>query len=143
MSDKQANTATDTDPLIDLGNALNAVTQDIYVKILHKFGNTMVEKFLKDATDEEKESFVERLKQTQKEKLRDRLSLLMNRILIDHDFIKHYNELKLIEGLRQDIEIANNHLQSVENERTILQRDIDHAIDKFEGLSEEIISSFI
>lgn len=132
----------DSEPLIELGNALNAVTQDIYAQVLHKFGTSMVDKFLKDASDQQKRSFVERLTQSQTEKLRERLGLLMNRIMIDHDFVKHYNELKLIEGLRQDIEIANNHLQSVENERTILQRDIDQAIDKFEGLSEEIMGSF-
>jgi len=103
----------------------------------------MSEKFLKDATPEERESFIERLKTAQVEKLTDRLTLIMNRILTDHHFIKSYDEImssyKSIEELKQDNEIANNHLQSVENERSILQRDTDMAIDKLETLCEAIL----
>lgn len=129
--------------IYDLGHTLTIATGEIYGKVLEKFGTKLSEKFLKDATQEEKESFVRRLKETQIDKLRDRLTLIMNRILTDHHFLKSYSEImgpcKSIEELRQDNEIANNHLQSVENERSILQRDTDVAIDKLESVCEAIL----
>lgn len=129
--------------IYDLGHMLTIVTTDIYGKVLEKFGAKISSKYLKDASQEEKESFIKRLKETQIEKLRDRLTLIMNRILTDHHFLKSYNDImspyKPIEELRQDNEIANNHLQSVENERSILQRDTDLAIDKLESVCEAIM----
>ena len=105
----------------------------------------MTETFLKNASQEEKESFIHRLKETQTEKLRDRLTLIMNRILTDHHFLESYDKImapcKSIEELREDTKIANNHLQSVENERSILQRDTDMAIDKLESVCEAIIEA--
>lgn len=129
--------------IYDLGHLLTIATGEIYGNVLEKFGTKMTEKFLKDASQEEKESFKQRLKETQTEKLKDRLTLIMNRILTDHHFLKSYNEImspyKSIDELRQDNEIANNHLQSVENERSILQRDTDMAIDKLESVCEAIL----
>lgn len=129
--------------IYELGNLLTIATGEVYGKVLEKFGTKLSEKFLKDASQEEKESFIKRLKEAQVEKLNDRLELIMNRILTDHHFIKAYDELmdayKPIDELRQDNEIANNHLQSVENERSILQRDTDTAIDKVESLCETIL----
>lgn len=129
--------------IYNLGHLLTIATGEIYGKVLDKFGTKMSEKFLKDASQEEKESFIKRLKETQVEKLTDRLTLIMNRILTDHHFIKSFDEImsscKSIEELKQDNEIANNHLQSVENERSILQRDTDMAIDKLETLCEAIL----
>lgn len=129
--------------IYDLGHLLTVATGEIYGKVLDKFGNKLTQKFLKDASQEDKESFVRRLKETQLEKLTERLTLIMNRILTDHHFIKSYEDImslyKPIEELRQDNEIANNHLQSVENERSILQRDTDMAIDKLEVLCEAIL----
>ena len=49
------------------------------------------------------------------------------------------NGYKTIDELRQDNEIANNHLQSVENERSILQRDTDLAMDRLELICESIL----
>lgn len=127
----------------DVGHMLTIATGEIYGKVLEKFGTKISEKFLKDASQEEKESFIKRLKEAQVEKLQDRLTLIMNRILTDHYFLKSYNEImspcKSIEELKQDNEIANNHLQSVENERSILQRDTDMAIDKLESVCEAIL----
>lgn len=129
--------------IYDLGHSLTSTTSEIYASILDKFGAALTKKFLKDATDEEKESFVRRLKESQVDKLTDRLTLLMNRILTDYHFVKTYEELmspyKSLEDIKQDNEIANNHLQSVENERSILQRDTDMAIDKLENLCEAIM----
>lgn len=129
--------------LIDLGDMLTIATTELYGKVLEKFGRKITKDFLKDATQEEKNSFIEKMKQNQIEKLRDRLELIMNRILIDHHFLKSYDEImenyKSLDELRQDNEIANNHLQSVENERSILQRDTDMAIDKLEILCEVIL----
>lgn len=129
--------------LIDLGHVLTNITEEMYGRILDKFGAKMTEKFLKDASQEEKESFINRMKENQLSKLNDRMSLIMNRIAADHQFIQAYNKLmspyKSIDELRQDNEIANNHLQSVENERSILQRDIDMTIDKLESLCEMIL----
>lgn len=127
----------------DLGHLLTSITGEMYGKILDKFGAKMTEKFLKDASQEEKESFISRMKEAQISKLIDRMSLIMNRILADLQFIQGCNSLKdsykSIDDLRQDNEIANNHLQSVENERSILQRDIDLTIDKLESLCELIL----
>lgn len=119
------------------------VTTELYGKVLDKFGNRISEKFLKDATQDEKESFVRRMKEEQLEKLHDKMTLIMNRVLADHHFLKLHDEImnshRTIEELKQDIDIANNHLQSVENERSILQRDTDMAIDKLESLCESIL----
>lgn len=127
----------------ELGHMLTIATGEIYGKVLDKFGNKLTDKFLKDASQEERESFIRRLKETQTDKLRDRLTLIMNRILTDYYFINSFDEImgphKSLEELRQDNEIANNHLQSVENERSILQRDTDLAIDKLESLCEAIL----
>lgn len=129
--------------IYQLGHSLTIATGELYGKVLDKFGTKMSEKFLKDASQEEKENFIKRLKEDQLEKLNDRLTLLMNRILTDHHFIKSHDELMSVykshEELKQEVEIANNHLQSVENERSILQRDTDMAIDKIESLSEDIL----
>lgn len=129
--------------IYDLGHFLTLRTGELYGKVLDKFGTKMSEKFLKEASQEEKDSFIKRLKEEQIEKLMDRLTLIMNRVLTDYHFIKSYDELmspyKSNEELRQDNEIANNHLQSVENERSILQRDTDMAIDKLESLCEAIL----
>lgn len=129
--------------IYELGHSLTIATGEIYGKVLEKFGTKMSEKFLKDATQEEKECFIKRLKEAQIEKLTDRLTLIMNRILTDHHFVKSYDEImapyKSIDELKQDNEIANNHLQSVENERSILQRDTDMAIDRVESLCEAIL----
>lgn len=129
--------------LEDLGHLLTSITSEMYGKILDKLGAKMTEKFLKDASQEEKESFINRMKEDQTTKLVDRMSLIMNRILADLQFIQGCNKLKSpyksIDELRQDNEIANNHLQSVENERSIFQRDIDMTIDKLENLCELIL----
>lgn len=131
--------------IYDLGHMLTLATGEIYGKVLEKFGAKMTDKFLKEASQEEKDSFINRLKETQTEKLRDRLTLIMNRILTDHHFLESYDKImspcKSIEELRQDNRIANNHLQSVENERSILQRDTDMAIDKLECVCEAIIEA--
>lgn len=131
------------DNIYDLGHMLTVATGEIYGKVLDKFGKKMTDKFLKDASQETKDSFIERLKEAQADKLRDRLTLILNRILTDYHFIKSHDEVmgpcKPIEELRQDNEIANNHLQSVENERSILQRDTDIAIDKLESVCEAIL----
>lgn len=129
--------------LPDIGTSFTIATCEIYAKVLDKFGNKLTEKFLKDVSQEEKESFVKRLKDSQIEKLTERLSSIMNRILSDYQFIQGHNQImapyKTIDELKQDNEIANNHIQSVENERSILQRDTDLAIDKVESLCEAIL----
>lgn len=131
------------DDIYDFGHLLTTASGEMYGKVLEKFGKKMAEKFLMDASQEEKDSFIERLIATQKEKVIDRLTSIMNRILTDYHFIKFHDEImepyKTIERLRQDNEIANNHLQSVENERSILQRDTDMAIDKLESVCEAIL----
>lgn len=129
--------------MYDLGNMLTIATGEIYEGILEKFGKKMTDKFLKDASQEEKDSFINRLKEVQTKKLHDRLTLIMNRLLTDVDFIKLHDEImgpyKTIEELKEDNDIANNQLQSVENERSILQRDTDMAIDKLESVCEAIL----
>lgn len=129
--------------IYELGHAVTLMSTELYGKILDKFGRKMSEQFLKEASMEEKESFIKRMKEAQTEKLNDRLGLIMNRVLTDYHFLKSYNEImkpyKSLEELKQDNEIANNHLQSVENERSILQRDTDMAIDKLEILCEAIL----
>lgn len=129
--------------IYDLGHMLTLVTTELYGKVLDKFGIKITEKFLKEATQEEKEDFIKRMKDVQTEKLTDRLTLLMNRVLTDHHFLKSYDDImntyKTIDELKQDNEIANNHLQSVENERSTLQRDTDMAIDRLETLCESIL----
>lgn len=131
------------DNLCDLGHMLSIATVEVYMKILDKFGKKLTSKFMNDASQEEKDNFVKRIKHSQEQLLYDRLSLIMNRILADYHFIKAHNEMmascKSIEELRQDNEIANNHLQSIENERFILQRDTDMAIDKLESVCEAIL----
>lgn len=127
----------------DLGHILTITAGEIYATVLQKFGRKITDKFLKDATQEDKDSFIERLKEAQGEKLHDRLTLIMNRVLTDHHFIRQYDEVmeeyKSLEELKQDNEIANNQLQSVENECSILQRDIDVAVDKLEKICEDIL----
>lgn len=127
----------------DVGHSFTLATCEVYAKVLDKFGNKLIDKFLKNVSQEEKESFIKRLKDSQIEKLTDRLNSIMNRILTDYYFIKAHKDImnpyKTIDELKQDNEIANNHLQSVENERSILQRDTDMAIDKVESLSEAIL----
>lgn len=123
--------------------SVSLMTCQIYGNFLEKFGVKMSERYLKGATDEEKESFIKRLKENQLEKFMDRLTLIMNRVLTEHHFLEAYDDImssyKSIEELKQDNEIANNHLQSVENERSILQRDTDMAIDRLEVLCEAIL----
>jgi transposase-like protein len=129
--------------ITDLGHILTITAGEIYAKVLQKFGKKVTDKFLKDASQENKDLFIERLKKTQGEKIHDRLTLIMNRILTDYHFIKQYDEImddyKSLDELRQDNEIANNQLQSVENECSILQRDIDVAVDKLEKICEDIL----
>lgn len=129
--------------IYDLGHMLTIATTELYGKVLDKFGAKISEKFLRDASEEERESFVRRMKEDQIQKLTDRITLIMNRVLTDHHFLKSYDDIldsyKTIDELKQDNEIANNHLQSVENERSILQRDTDMAIDKLENLCESIL----
>lgn len=129
--------------IYDLGNQLTLTAAELYEKVLDKFGAKITQDFLKDATQEEKDSFIERMKKDQVDKLTDRLTLIMNRVLTDYHFIQAYDEMmephKSLEDLRRDNEIANNHLQSVENERSILQRDTDMAVDKLEILCESIL----
>lgn len=129
--------------ICDLGQMLNTATGEVYMKVLDRFGHKLTNKFLTDASQEEKDDFIKRLKDTQRQKLNDRLTLIMNRILTDYHFIKAHDEImepyKNIEDLRRDNEIANNHLQSIENERFILQRDTDMAIDKLESVCEAIL----
>ena len=129
--------------ITDLGHILTITAGEIYATVLQKFGKKVTDKFLKDATQEEKESFIERLKEAQGEKLHDRLTLIMKRVLTDYYFMEQYDEFtrdyKSLEELRDDNEIANNQLQSVENECSILQRDIDVAVDKLEKICEDIL----
>lgn len=129
----------------ELAEYIAAITIEIYKKVLDKFGASISRKFLKDASQEDKDAFVQRMKDDQIEKLTHRLQLIMNRTLTDYHFVDSYddimNNFKSIEELRQDNEIANNHLQSVENERSILQRDTDLAIDKVETICESILES--
>lgn len=133
----------DNDDIYNFGHMLTIATGEIYSKVLDKFGKKITSKFLAEASQDEKDDFIKRLKDAQAEKLHDRLTLIMNRILTDYHFIKSHDELmepyKSIEELRQDNEIANNHLQSIENERFILQRDTDMAIDKLESVCEAIL----
>lgn len=129
--------------ICELGQWLALETTQMYDKILDKLGTKMSEKFLKDADQETRDAFVERLKGSQKEKLTQRLTLIMNRILADHYFLNFHDKMmsqhKSIGELKQDNEIANNHLQSVENERSILQRDFDLAIERVESVCEAIL----
>lgn len=129
--------------ICDLGHMLTIATGEVYMKVLDRFGQKLTSKFLKDASQETKDDFVQRLKESQREKLDNRLTLIFNRILTDYHFIKTHEEMiepyKTIEELRRDNEIANNHLQSIENERFILQRDTDMAIDKLESVCEAIL----
>lgn len=126
-----------------LGEHLTSTAAELYEKVLDKFGAKITEDFLKDATQEERNLFIERMKKDQVDKLTDRLTLIMNRVLTDHHFLRAFDEImephKSLEDLRRDNEIANNHLQSVENERSILQRDTDMAVDKLEILCEAIL----
>lgn len=127
----------------DLGHMVTIATTEVYGHVLDKFSKKMEKYLSKDATEEERESFKKRLRDEQVDKMTDRITLLMNRALTDHNFLKNYNELmsncKTASELRQDIDIANNHLQSFENDHSILKRDTDQAIDKVESLCELIL----
>lgn len=127
----------------ELRDCLVGAAVGTYEPLLDKLGSAITKKFLKDASQEEKESFVKRLKEDQIKKFDDRLSLIMNRVIVDYKFVREFDEImghfKSKEELKQDIEKANNHLQSVENERSILQRATDQAIDKLESLCEAIL----
>lgn len=129
--------------ITDIININVIAATGIYQSVLDKFGKTLARKFLKDASDDEKETFIKRLKEAQSKKMDERLTLIMNRIHSDYIFIKSHEEImssyKTIEDLGQDIETSNNHLQSVENETSILQRDTDMAIDKLENICETIL----
>lgn len=128
---------------LEYGNSITFATIDIYKKILDIFGAKLTRKFLKDASQEEKDAFIQRMKDAQIDKLTARLDLIINRAMTDHHFLSSYNDImsqfKSIEELKQDNDIANNHLQSVENERSKLQRATDLAVDKVECLCEAIL----
>lgn len=126
-----------------MAECLASIIIDVYSRVLDDFGKCITKKFLKNSTEEEKESFVKRLKDAQIEKLTKRLQILFNRTSMDHHFIKSYEDImsqfKSIEQLNIEYEIANNHLQSLENEGSILKRDLDAAIDKLESLCETLL----
>lgn len=143
---KAQNELNDLD-ITERGQVIASVSVQIWSKILDKFGKGIADKFLKDISQEEKDSFVKRLKETQIEKFTDRLALIFNRTITDYHFLKSYKDImrqhKTTDELKQDIEIANNHLQSVENERSILQRDTDMALDEIEIICEAILENTV
>lgn len=132
------------DDVYDRGQIISSSICQLYALVLEKLGANLTKKFFKDATQEEKDSFINKLKERQIDQLSHRMEDIMNRILADHQFLEAYDKImgpcKNIEELRQDNKIANNHLQSVENERSILQRDTDMAIDKLDTVCEAIMS---
>lgn len=131
---------SDNDPLL---SAFVATATQLYGGLLDKFGSNITKEAMKDASSEETEAFIKRLKDRQIQLTQEKLLLILSRIRTDQRFAESYDSImkpfKRIEELREDNEIANNHLQSVENERSILQRDTDLAIDKLESVCEAIL----
>lgn len=127
--------------IVEVGHSITLAACELWAKVLEKFGKHVTEDCLKDATKEEKDAFIDRLKQAQTHMLSDRLNTIFNRVLIDYHFVRGANEIMASAAgdLKQDIEILNNQLQSIENESSTLQRDIDTAVDKLEELSEELL----
>jgi hypothetical protein len=83
------------------------------------------------------------MKKSQCDELENTLALMTNRLETDHQFWTQFEELmrpcKSHEEARGDKETTGNELQSVENQRSSLQRDVDMSIDKFEKISEDIL----
>ena len=127
-----------TDNITDLGHVLTVTACEIYAQVLEKFGLKITSKYLKDSSQEDKEEFIKRLKEQQTEKLQQRLTLILNRVVTDHDLLEQLKE-KSLDASREEYEIINNQLQSVENECSNLQRDTHYFIEKLEKLSEEIM----
>lgn len=142
------------EPLVaDVNNVayiLTEATVGMYEKLLNKFGTKMANKYLKNSSQDDIDSFVERLRQSQSEKLRERLSLIMNRVSLDSQFLKALDgmleEHETVEELECANETAINHIQSVENERSTLLRETEQTIEKVEDncqrLMEQIIKVF-
>lgn len=128
----------------ELRNCLVGAVNGIYGPVLDKFGAAITKKNLKDASEEEKESFVRRLKEEQLKKFDGRFSHLTDRVIVDYKFIREHDEImssfKSAEELRQGSKVADNHIQSVGNERSNLQEKTDECINKIEEDCEAILA---
>lgn len=128
--------------VFNLGYIVTEATVSIYDKLLTKFGQKIAKKYLKDASQGDANNFVEKLRQSQVDKLRDRLTLLMNRVLSDNHFLK-LSDSFLGDELKQANKIADNHLQSLENERSNLQRETDLSLEKIEDQCQRLMEHLI